>query len=422
MRVEAHRLRLQLGAYYREEGTDDPLILETRKGSYVSIRRRAESEPKEQPGPAAKSWLIALGDPRKWKWLAAGISVVLAFASVYLLAARRSAPRLAGNSHFRAVPGRTASIAVLPFLDLSPDKSLEYLCEGLTEEIISSLAWVEGLSVVSRASAFVFKNRSEDVRRVGQLLNAGVILEGSVRKTGESLRVTAQLIDTRDGYSSWSRAFESGVGDVFALRDEIVRAVCERLEVQRASLQRSRLPEPKAYQLYLIGRYHWNKRTPENLRKAIACFEQAIAADPTWAQAYAGLADTLCVLPGYGVAAPQEALPKARSAALKALELDENLAEAHASLAWVSSSFDWNWEEAERRFRRALELNPNNATAHHWYAGFLRAMGRFGEALREIDRAQALDPLLPGHRGGQGRHLPRHAAPSGRHSAIPEGH
>jgi serine/threonine-protein kinase len=155
------------------------------------------------------------------------------------------------------------------------------------------------------------------------------------------------------------------------------------------------MPDPKAFQLYLIGRYHWNKRTPEGLRKAIEYFKQAIAADPGWSRAYAGLADTFCLLPGYGVAPPFDAMPKARAAAAKALEIDEILAEAHASLGYVKASYEWKWDEAEREYRRAMELSPGYATAHHWYAGFLRAAGRLEQAKAEIERAQALDPLSP---------------------------
>jgi len=392
VRVEAHRLRLQLEAYYSEEGADDPLRIEFPKGSYHPVWRWAEEGVPAMP----KEELASAKHRLKWRWLAAGGALAAVAVAIYLVAVQHYSFLIpVATSALAPFQGRTPSVAVLPFLDLSEDKSLEHLCDGLTEELIASLAAAERLRVVSRTSVFVFKNRSEDVRRIGQLLNAEAVLEGSLRKTGKTLRVTTQLISTSNGYHLWSQSFESGSGDVFFLRDQIVRALCERLGIQPGRGRAGPAPDPQAYQSYLMGRYHWNKRRPANLRKAIAYFEEAIAADPSCSLAYVGLADTFCLLPAYGIAAPDEAMPKARTAALKALALAEDLAEAHASLAYVRSSYEWRWDEAEREFRRAIELSPGYATARHWYAGFLRAMGRFEEALQEIDRAHALDPLAP---------------------------
>ena len=399
VRVEAHRLRLKLQEYYQEQGAGDPLVLEFPKGSYKPVWRLARVA--MDVAPAAMDAPPPPAKPRfRRKWLAAEMAVVavaaVAVAVIYFQALQRSSHALDKSAAAISFRGRMPSIAVLPFVDLTRDKNQEYLCDGLTEELIAALAGVEGLRVVSRTSVFVFKKKNEDIRRIGQLLNAEAILEGSLRKTGDTLRVTAQLIDVDDGYHIWSQAFDSTSGDIFALRDEIVRAICKRLGVRAGDTQpRRRMTDPKASQLYLMGRYHWNKRTPEGLRKAIEYFEQAIVADPGYSRAYAGLADTFCLLPGYGVAPPFDAMPKARAAAAKALEIDEILAEAHASLGYVKASYEWKWDEAEREFRRAMELRPGYATAHHWYAGFLRAAGRLEQAKAEIERAQALDPLSP---------------------------
>lgn len=392
VRVEAHRLRLQLEAYYRQEGAADQLILEVLKGGYCPVWRRAGDE--KQGSPARKCWPASALENVSWKLvvLVTGAVVASLWLSSWII--RQPFPVLAGRSSAGLWPPPT-SVAVLPFLDLSQDKKLEYLADVLTDELIGSLAVQEKVRVVSRTSVFAFKNRSEDPRRIGRLLNVGTILEGSVRKSGDGLRVTVSLINAHDGYHIWSHTVESGSDDVLALKDEIVAGVCKQLGIRPGSAQASRLPNRSAYRLYLTGRYHWNKRTAEHLRKAISCFERAIAVDPVWPQAYVGLAETYCVLPSYGVASPWEAFPRARTCALKALERSPSLAEAHAPLGYVRFVFDWNWREAEGAFRRALELNPNYPTARQWYAGFLRAMGRFEEAIREIDRAQDLDPLSP---------------------------
>jgi serine/threonine protein kinase/Tfp pilus assembly protein PilF len=291
------------------------------------------------------------------------------------------------------------SIAVLPFTNLSVDKEQEYFCDGLTEEIINVLTHIEDLRVVARTSAFAFKDKHEDIREIGRKLNVGTLLEGSIRKSGERLRITAQLVKVSDGYHLWSERFDRDLADVFAIQDEISLAIVDKLKVKLLGDEKERIIKRytqnlEAYDLYLKGRYHWNRRTPEALKKAIIHFEQVIQKDPSYALAYAGLADCYSMLAQVYVLSPKEAFPKARTLASKALELDETLAEAHTSLAFVLQRFDWDWAGAEREFKRSIELSPNYATAHQWFAmGLLVNLGRTSEAITEINKALELDPL-----------------------------
>jgi len=291
------------------------------------------------------------------------------------------------------------SIAVLPFTNLSADPEQEYFCDGMAEEIINALTQVEGLRVVARTSAFAFKDKHEDIREIGRKLNVKEVLEGSVRKAGNRLRITAQLVNVADGYHLWSERFDRDLSDVFAIQDEISLAIVDKLKVkllgdEKEKMLRRYTQNLEAYDLYLKGRYHWNRRTPEALKKAMSHFEQVIRKDPEYALAYAGLADCYSMLAQVRVLPPKEAFPKAKALASKALEIDETLAEAHTSLAFVLSTFDWDWAGAEREFRRAIELNPNYATAHQWFAGRLLVnLGRTSEAIEEIHKALELDPL-----------------------------
>ncbi|MCX6830211.1 MAG: protein kinase [candidate division Zixibacteria bacterium] len=290
------------------------------------------------------------------------------------------------------------SIAVLPFANLSSDPEQEYFCDGMAEEIINALSQLENLRVIARTSAFSFKGKNEDVREIGRKLGVETLLEGSVRKAGNHLRVTAQLIVVKDGSHLWSDRYDKEMKDVFAIQDEISLAIVERLKInllgnERGNMVRIRAHNVEAYNLYLQGRYYWNRRMPKEIRKAIAFFEQAIAKDPDFALAYSGLADCYSMLNQAWDLSPVEAFSKAKALALKALEKDELLAEAHASLAFIARNYDWDWPKAEREFRQAIELNPGYATAHHWYAMQLRSMKRTKEAMEEIRKAQTLDPL-----------------------------
>jgi serine/threonine-protein kinase len=290
------------------------------------------------------------------------------------------------------------SIAVLPFADLSPQKDQEYFCEGIAEEIINSLTKINELRVVARTSAFSFKGRDVDVHEIGNKLNVESILEGSVRKAGNRLRINAQLIHVEDDYHIWSERYDREMDDVFAIQDEITQAIVEKLKVklfgeEKEILVKRHTDNPEAHSLYLKGRYFWNKRTEIFLKKAIKHFEKAIESDPNYGLAYAGLSDCYNLLPWYSMVPPEDAHPKAKTAALKALELDNNLAEAHTSLAFALMQYDWDWETADKEFKLALKLNSGYAAAHHWYFEFLAAMCRLDESMAEIKHAQKLDPL-----------------------------
>jgi TolB-like protein len=292
------------------------------------------------------------------------------------------------------------SIAVLPFVNMSADPENDYFCDGLAEELLNALAKVDGLKVVARTSAFSFKGKNVDVREIGRLLSVSVILEGSVRKAGDHLRISAQLINAVDGYRLWSERYDRQLADIFSVQDEISLAIVEGLKLKllgedRAALFKKYTDNSEAYHLYLKGRYHQNKWTGEGMRKSVEYFEQAIAIDPNYALAHAGLADSYASLSAqsaFGLSVTETA-PIARAAAIKALEIDNNLAEAHQSLGLVKLNFDWDWTGAEKEFKRALELNPNSAQACHWYSHLLIAMGRFDESLVVSQQGIELNPL-----------------------------
>jgi serine/threonine-protein kinase len=295
----------------------------------------------------------------------------------------------------------TPSIAVLPFADMSSEKDQEYFCEGMAEEVINALGQIEGLRVVARSSAFQFKGRNHDIREVGEKLRVTSVLEGSVRRAGSRLRVAAHLINVADGFQVWSERYDCEMKDVFDIQDEISRAIVQALKLkligdQQQHLVRRYTDNIEAYQLYLKGRYHWNRRVPGSVAKAMEFFKLALDEDPNYAPAYAGLADCY-ILPGYyALAAPKDLMPLGKAAAIKALEIDPNLAEAHASLGAVAALYEFNWAEAEGYFRRALEENPSYSIAHYWYAIFaLAPQGRLDEALREAKLGRELDPLSP---------------------------
>jgi eukaryotic-like serine/threonine-protein kinase len=291
-----------------------------------------------------------------------------------------------------------STIAVLPFADLSPQKDQEYFCEGLAEEIITALAKVHRLEVAARSSAFSPEFRSMDVREIGRRLGVAAVLEGSVRKVDAKLRITAQLLNVATGYQIWSEKYERTLDDVFAIQDEITLAIVDRLKVkllgeEKETLLKRHTDNPEAYNIYLMGRFFWNKRNAEGIKRGLECFVRAIQLDPSFARAYAGIADSYEIF-AYYWAPSRPTLTKARDAAAKALELDPTLAEAHTSMAFVKHKLERDWQGAEREYRRAIELDPDYLWAHHWYAIFLAAMGRHQESFVEIKRALDIDPTL----------------------------
>jgi serine/threonine-protein kinase len=289
------------------------------------------------------------------------------------------------------------SIAVLPFVNSSPDPENEYFSDGMTDELITALSKVEGLQVASRTSVFALKSLREDVRTLGSRLNVATVLDGTVRKSGNRIRITVQLSRVSDGRLLWSERYDREMSDVFVIQDEIAGTIVRTLRATLLGDLGDLTPvrytaNVKAYSLYLKGRFCWNRRTQEGIREGIRYFEQAIAEDPDYALAYSGLADSYALDLDYKGAPVFEGMERAKAEARKAIALDETLAEAHTSLGWVTFIYDWDWAAAERQFRRAVELNPRYSTAHQWYSWFLAAMGRFEESLEHGRTATELDP------------------------------
>ncbi|CAN5887004.1 serine/threonine-protein kinase [soil metagenome] len=299
----------------------------------------------------------------------------------------------------RPVP-RVASLAVLPFVNMSTDPENEFFSDGMTEELINALTRVQGLQVTSRTSVFAYKGRDVDIREIGHRLNVGAVLEGSVRRVGNRLRVTAQLVNAIDGYHLWSETYDRQLADVFELQDELSRAIVSTLKPKLVGVDSQPLVLPptnsvEAYTAYLKGRFFWNKRTLDGYRRGIAFFEHALVKDPGLALAHSGIADCWAMLAFdyFGGVPPREGMPKARAAALRALELDEGLAEGRTPLAVVSMLYEWDFAAAERHFELALELKPGYYPARMWYSHLLSVMGRHEESLDLIRRTLEQEPL-----------------------------
>jgi adenylate cyclase len=293
-----------------------------------------------------------------------------------------------------------STIAVLPFVDTSPHADNAYLADGLTDELINTLAQVEGLRVAARTSSFAYRASDTPIRQIASELGVAVVLAGSIRQDGDRLRIHAQLVTAADGYNLWARSYERSPHEIFTVQADIVRAVMEQLRAGTGAgageVARGHTDDVEAYHHYLRGRYHWHRRDDpqrrqENLRKSLENFEAALSADPGFALAWAGLADTYASLAG--VMPPQEAYGRAKAAALQAVKHDERLAEGHVALARILVFHEWDWVGAGTAYRRAIELSPSYATAHQWYAMYLLHLGRGDEALREIAVARRLDPL-----------------------------
>jgi serine/threonine-protein kinase len=290
------------------------------------------------------------------------------------------------------------SVAVLPFVDMSPEKDQEYFCDGIAEELINGLAQLGGLKVAARTSAFQFKQHDRNIPAIGRELGVNTVLDGSVRKAGNHLRIIAQLVSAADGFHIWSEKYDRSLDDIFAIQDEISLAIVEKLRLQLLDRERTRLikrytDNKEAYNLYLKGRYFWNKRHEGGMTSALECYRRAIDEDPAYPLPHIGIADTYVILGAFGFLSPNKSFPMAKAAARKALELDCNLGEAHAPLAFAAFFYDWDWPEAESEFEVCFRHTPDYATAHSWYATYLSGRGRFDEALTEVERAQELDPL-----------------------------
>jgi serine/threonine-protein kinase len=363
VRVQVSNLRSKLREYYAGDGKNDPVLIEFPRGYVPRIERRPVLHVLKSNKP-----------------------------SIQAIRSTRAS---------RAEEKRAAkTVAVLPFLDLSPGGDQEYFCDGVTEEIINALSQIRQVSVVARTSAFQFKGTSVDVRQIGAQLNAQAVLEGSIRKEGDLLRVLARLTSVESGYVLWSASFDRKIQDVSAVQEEVAKAIIKTLNIRFGRSQQQRLSRRtykanvELYDLYLRGRFYWNRRTEEALRMGASIFQQIIAQDDSYAPAFSGLADCYLSLGLSDTDAPKDVMPKARAAAKRALELDDTLAEAYTSLGSVEASYNWEWAGAQKMFQHAIHLNPGYATAHHYYAIFsLSPTGSLQEAIDELHQAITLDPL-----------------------------
>ncbi|HZS50542.1 MAG TPA: protein kinase [Bryobacterales bacterium] len=344
-------------------------------------RASVSSQPQASPAPAEPAKTGA----RKVRMLgmAAAVAAVVAGALAFFSLERRQS---------------IDSLAVLPFINASHDPNAEYLSDGITEGIINNLSQLPNLGVMSRSSVFRYKGKEADPEAVGRDLHVRAVLVGRIVRIGENLSVSAELVDTRTNQQIWGEQYNRKFSDLMAVQGEITREISDRLRLRlsgedKARIARRPTENAEAYQLYLQGRYQWNKRTLDGMQQSIDLFQQAISKDEHYALAYAGLADSYALLADYNVLPAREVMPRAKTAAMKALELDDRLAEAHASLGWAKLSHDWVWQDAEKEFNRSIELNPNYATAHQWYGEYLTIMGRFDEALKEMNRSVELDPF-----------------------------
>jgi adenylate cyclase len=407
VRIEAGRLRKKLAEYYTGPGANDPVVIELPKGGYVPVfqpRMNGQaSQVKEkqfedtqinasqiksrlqfsQPENAAPSL-----EKRNWAWRTAAAILVL---SIVLAALYYSARLHHQNS---ALP---ASIAVLPFLDLRPGQSQAYLSDGIAEELTTGLAQLKGLRVVAATSAFQFRGKTEDVRKIGQSLNAEALLEGSISQSDNGLRINAQLIDARNGYHLWSKVYDARTGEIVSSEQEIVEEIARALGLTANvthPLKRD-TENDEAHDLYLQGRYLWHTRQLPDMLQSVQLFDRAINDDPNYALAYAGLADSYTVMAINTQMPPAEALPKAKAALQRALELDPNLAQVHATWGLLKSQCEWDWHGAEQEFNKAIELDSNYAPAHHWAALEYMYLGQFDLADSEFRKAQVLDPMSP---------------------------
>ncbi|HKN26238.1 MAG TPA: tetratricopeptide repeat protein, partial [Candidatus Acidoferrum sp.] len=336
----------------------------------------------------------------RWAPVAGTLAMLLILLSIGLSVGYR---RWGHPETQRQAQAGRVMLAVLPFENLTGDSGQEYLSDGLTEEMIAQLGRVDPshLGVIARTSVMRYKKSPPQLEQIGRELGVQYVLEGSLRRDGDSVRVSAQLIELKDQAHLWSRQYDREMGSLLILQGEIAHEIADEIEpiLGHANVAPPATPtkvtpaRSEAYDLYLRGRYHWNKRTEEDYRKAAEYFEQAIRQDPDYARAYAGLADTYALMCTWHIVGAKEYMPKARAAALKALQIDDRLAEAHTPLALVAEAYEYDWQTAEREFQRAIELDPGYATAHQWYAEFLAWQGRFDEALAESERARQLDPL-----------------------------
>jgi serine/threonine-protein kinase len=365
----------------------DDMVSELRRLQKASTRIVRPEQMEQSRTHQAMS--IPAESPKKSKnalWIAVTSIVLLAGAAWFL---------------FLNKPGqKITSMAVLPFVNAGSDQSAEYLSDGFTESLINSLSKLPGVKMMSRSSVFRYKGKEVDPQVVGKELNVSAVLLGRITQSGDGLSVSVELVNTSDNSHIWGEQYERKISAIISLQNDISRELSKQLQVtltgdEEKQITKNATENTEAYQLYLKGRFYWNKRTTENFRKAIEMFQAAIDKDPGYALAYTGLADCYNLMSAYFILPSSEAFAKAKAAATKAIELDNTLAEPHTDLASMASEYEWNFEAAEREYKRSLGLNPNYATTHQWYGEFLTEMGRGKEGLVEVQKAIEIDPLAP---------------------------
>jgi TolB-like protein/DNA-binding winged helix-turn-helix (wHTH) protein/Tfp pilus assembly protein PilF len=331
--------------------------------------------------------------PERWAWSGTRKALALALVAAAIVS-------LAWTLRSRNHASGIRSLAVLPLDSLSADASQDYFADGMTDELITDLGQISALRVISRTSIMTYKGAHKPLPQIARELNVDAIVEGTVLRSGNQVRITAQLIQAPQDKHLWAKSYEGDVRDTLALQGQVARAIAEEVRInltphEEAVLNHVQVVNPEAYEDYLKGRYFWNKRTADGLKTARDYFEDAISKDPNYARAYSGLADTYALLGDwqYGVMRATEALPKAKAAATKALQLDNSLGEAHTSLGFCLDGFDWDLRSAESEFQQGIKLSPNYATGHHWYAWHLSLLRQYEEAIAEMRKAETLDPL-----------------------------
>ena len=358
----------------------------------------AETPPSPAPAPSGEAVVAPAAEthriarPSRLRWTIVAAAAVIAMA--LLIANRQTLEDWLSGGRSQ----RIESLAVLPLENLSHDPEQEYFADGMTDALITNLTRIGSLRVISRTSSMQYKKARKSLPQIAKELKVDGIIEGTVQRSGNQVRISVQLLHGPTDTHLWAREYERDLSDIVTLQREMARAVADEIRIQLTpqesrSLAGGAAVNPEAYEAYLRGRHFWNKRTEEGLKRSLAYFQQAIEKDPNYARAYVGLSDLHNSLGFYGLRPPRETYPKAKELAMRALALDDTLGEAHTSLASVLADYEWDWAGAEREFRRAIELNPNYEVAHQWHADHLVFMGRFEEGRKEIERAQDLDPL-----------------------------
>lgn len=390
LNIAINKLREALG-----DSADEPRFIQTvpRRG-YRFLGELQSEKPLIEAG-SGQDAATARPPERRHIVYAGAAGILLLAGAVALLVLRYT-----GSPHATPELRHIESIAVLPLRNLSGDAEQEYFADGMTEALITDLAQISALRVISRTSSMRYKALNTPLPQIAQDLHVDAVVEGSVLRSGGRVRISAQLVDAASDKHLWAGSYERELRDVLVLQSEIARTIADEIQVkitpqERVRLATTRVVDPAAHEDYIKGRFYWNKRTEEGLKRGIQYFQQAIDIEPSYAEAYDGLADCWQGLAWYGYMPSKDGFLRARAAATKALELNGSMAEAQATLAHVSANYDFDWKAAEDGYRRAIALNPNYATAHHWYGDLLSAMGRPEQAIAESQRARELDPLSP---------------------------